>query len=94
MFDDYLKLAIWNKVAENSKGYGGILVLLKEKEDRHIQLTKEYANEQYLWFKISENENHIRIATCYFALQVSKTYKNKGLDSKDPYPALKQDIVA
>ena len=36
---------------------------------------------------------HIRIATCYFSPQVSKTYKNKGLDSKDPYAASKQDIV-
>ena len=54
---------------------------------------KEDENKQYLWFKISENENHIRIAACYFAPQVSKTYKNKGLDSKDPYAALKQDIA-
>jgi len=50
---------------------------------------KEDANKQYLWFKISENENHIRIATCYFSPQVSKTYKNKGLDSKDLYTTLK-----
>jgi len=27
-----------------------------------------------------------------FSPQVSKTYKNKGLDSKGPYAALKQDI--
>lgn len=48
MFDGYLKLAIWNKVAENGKGYGGILVLVKEKEGHHIQLIKEDVNKQYL----------------------------------------------
>ena len=67
----------------------GILVLMKEKESHHIQLIKEDENKQYLWLKISENEKHIRIATCYFAPQVSKTYKNKGLDNKDPYVAFK-----
>ena len=70
VFDGYLKLAVWNKVAENGKGYGGILVLVKEKEGCHIQLMKEDAYKQYLWFKISEDENHIRIAACYFAPQV------------------------
>ena len=55
---------------------------------------KEDTNKQYLWFDITENENDIRIATCYFGPQVSKTYKNKGLDNKDPYAALKQDIAA
>ena len=93
MFDGYLKLAVWKKVAENDKGYGVMLVLVKEKEGCHIQLLKEDANKQYLWLKISENENHIRIEACYFAPQVSKTYKNKGLDNKDRYAVLKQDIV-
>ena len=32
MFDDYLKLEIWNEETENGKGYGGILVLVKEKK--------------------------------------------------------------
>ena len=31
VFDGYLKLSVWNKVAENGKGYRGILVLVKEK---------------------------------------------------------------
>lgn len=73
--------------------YGGIQVLVKEKEGHHIQLIKEDANKKYLWLKISKNENHIRIAGCYFAPQVSKTYKNKGLNNKDPYATLKQDIA-
>jgi len=93
VFDSYLKLAFWNKVAEKGKEYGGILVLVKEKEGCHIQLIEEDANKQYLWLKTSENENHIRIAACYFAPHVSKTYKNKGLDSKDLYATLKQDIA-
>ena len=93
VFDSYLKLAVWNKVAENGKGYGGILVLVKEKEGCHIQLMKEDENKQYLWFKISENENHIRITACYFSPQFSKTYKNKGLDIKDPYAALEKHIA-
>lgn len=69
MFDGYLKLAVWNKATKNGKGYGGILVLVKEKEGRHIQFVNEDTNKQYLWFKITENENHIRIAACYFAPQ-------------------------
>ena len=70
------------------------MVLVKEKEVHHIQLVKEDTTKQYLWFKITENENDIRIEACYFAPQVSKTCKNKGLDSKDPYAILKQDIAA
>ena len=93
LVDSYLKLVLWNKVAENGKGYGGILVLVKKKEGHHIQLIKKDAKKQYLWLKISENQNHIRIATCYFSPQVSKTYKNKELDKKALYSALKQDIL-
>ena len=79
VFDDYLKLVVWKKVAENDKGYGGILVLVKEKEGRHIQLMKEDANKQYLWFKISENENHIRIAMClFFPSSLKKLTKIRG----------------
>ena len=70
VFENYLKLSVWNKVAENGKGYGGILVWVKEKEGCHIQLMKEDANKQYLWFKIWENENQIRIKACYFSPQV------------------------
>ena len=40
-----------------------------------------------------EKGNHIRIATCYFAAQVSKIYKSRGLDHKDPFAALKTDIA-
>ena len=54
---------------------------------------KEYENKQYLWFKISKNENRIRIETCFFTPQVSKTYKNEGLDM-DLYATLKQYIGA
>ena len=60
---------------------------MKEKEGRHIQLVKEDTNKQYLWFNIIENESDIRIVACYFVPQVSKTYKNKGLDNKDLYAA-------
>ena len=70
-----MKLVVWNNVAENGKGHGGIMVLVKKKEDRSIQLEKEDPNKQFIWFKISENGNDIRIAACYFAPQVSKIYK-------------------
>ena len=72
IFNGYLKLAVWNKVAKNGKEYGGISVLVKGKEGHHIQLMKEDENKQYLWFKILENENQIRIVACYFSPQVSK----------------------
>ena len=36
----------------------------------------------------------IRIAACYFALQVSKTYKGGGLNHKDSFETLKSDIAA
>ena len=61
-----------------------IMVLVREKED---------PNKQFVWLNISENGNHIRIAACYFALQVSKIYKSIGLDHKDPFAALKEDIA-
>jgi hypothetical protein len=39
VFDGYLKLAVWNKVAENGKGYGGIHSFSEEKRKVvHIQL--------------------------------------------------------
>lgn len=72
---------------------GGIMVLVREKEGNLIQLEKEDSNKQFIWFKISENGNHIRIAACYFAPQVSKIYKGRGLDHKDPFAALKVDIA-
>ena len=84
---------MWNKAAGNGKGHGGIMVLVREKEGRFIQLEKEDPNKQFVWLKISENGNHIRIAACYFAPQVSKIYKNRGLDHKDPFAALKTDIA-
>lgn len=37
-------------------------------------------------------DNIERITTHNFTPQVSKAYKNKGLDRKDPYADLKQDI--
>ena len=76
MFDGYLKLVVWNEAVENGKGYGGLLVLVKEKEGCHIQFVKEDTNKQYLWFKITKNENYIKIATCYFGpLQYQKLTK-------------------
>ena len=65
-----MKFAVWNKAAENGKGHGGIMVLVKKKVDRCIQLEKEDSNKQFLWFKISENGKVSRIAACYFAPQV------------------------
>ena len=82
-------MAMWNKVVGNGKGHKGIIVLAREKEGHFIQLEKEDSNKQFVWFKISENGNYIRITTCYFASQVSKIYKGKGLDHKDPFPTLK-----
>lgn len=83
-------MVVWNKATGNGKRLGGIMVLIRKKEGR--QLEKEDSNKQFIWFKISENGNHIRIATCYFAPQVSKIYKGRGLDHKDPFAALKEDI--
>ena len=40
-----MKLAIWNKAEENGKGHGGIMVLVKKKVDRFIQLGKEDSNK-------------------------------------------------
>ena len=93
LFEGYWKIAVWNKAAGNGKGHGGIMVLVREKEGRFIQLEKEDPNKQFVWLKISENGNHIRIAACYFAPQVSKIYKSRGLDHKDPFAALKTDIA-
>jgi hypothetical protein len=39
-FEGYTKFTIWNEVAGNGKGYGGILVLIKEAWGRNIQLEK------------------------------------------------------
>jgi hypothetical protein len=69
------------------------MVLVREKEGHFIQLEKEDPNKQFVWLKISENGNHIRIAACYFALQISKIYKSRGLDHKDPFAALKTYIA-
>jgi len=88
-----MKLAIMNKATKNGKGHGGIMVLVKKKVDRCIQLEKEDSNKQFIWFKISENGNVIKIAAYYFAPQVSKFYKRRGLDRKDPFAALKNDIA-
>ena len=63
-------MAVWNKAAGNGKGHEGIMVLVRGKEGHLIQLEKEDSNKQFIWFKISENGNHIRIAACYFASQV------------------------
>ena len=51
------------------------------------------SNKQFIWFKISENGNAIRIAACYVVPQVSKIYKRRAFDHKDPFAALKNDIA-
>jgi len=38
VFEGYLKMAVWNKAAENGKGHRGIMVLVREKKGRLIQL--------------------------------------------------------
>ena len=63
------------------------------KEGRLIQLEKEDSNKQFIWFKILGNGNHIRIVACYFVSQVSKIYKGRGLDHKDPFASLKVFIA-
>ena len=40
-----------------------------------------------------ENGNIIRIPACYFAPQVSKNYKGNGLNHKDPFATLKNDLA-
>ena len=80
-----------NRERLGTRGYHG---LSKGKKGRLIQLEKEDSNKQFIWFKISENENIIRIAACYFAPQVSKTYKGRGLNHKDPFATLKNNIAA
>jgi exonuclease III len=83
-------MAVWKKAAENGKGHGGIMVLVRKKKGRFIQLEREDSNKQFIWFKISENGNTIRIAACYFPPQVSKTYKSRGFDHKYPFCSLKK----
>jgi exonuclease III len=53
LFEGYWKIAVWNKTAGNGKGHGGIMVLVREKEGRFIQLEKEDPNKQFVWLKIS-----------------------------------------
>jgi hypothetical protein len=53
MFEEYVKMAVWNKEAENGKGHRGIMVLVKKKKGHLIQLEREDLNKQYIWFKIS-----------------------------------------
>ena len=69
------------------------MVLVREKYGRFIRLEKSDPNKQFAQLKISENGNHIRIAVCYFVPQVSKIYRSRGLDHKDPFAALKTDIA-
>ena len=73
-------MAMWNKAAENGKGHGGIMVLVKKKKGRLIQLEREDLNKQYIWFEISENGNIIRI----FLHKFQKPTKVGGLITKTP----------
>lgn len=56
LFEGYLKMTMWNKVVRNGKGHEGIMVLVREKEGRIIQLEREDPNEQFLLFKISKKD--------------------------------------
>jgi hypothetical protein len=75
MFEEYVKMVVWNKEAKNGKG---------NKKGHLIQLEREDLNKQYIWFKISENGNIIRITTCYFAPHFQKLTKVGGLITKTP----------
>jgi carbohydrate-selective porin OprB len=48
MFEEYVKMAVWNKAAENGKGHGGIMVLVKKKKGHLIQLEREDSNKQFI----------------------------------------------
>ena len=48
LFEGYWKLAVWNEAAGNGKGHGGIMVLVKEREGRAIQLEKTDSNKQFI----------------------------------------------
>ena len=41
LFEGYWKIAVWNKATRNGKGHEGIMVLVREKDGRLIQLEKE-----------------------------------------------------
>jgi hypothetical protein len=84
VFEEYVKMVVWKKAVENGKGHEGIMALVKKKKGHLIQLEREDLNKQFIWFRISENGNIIRIAAQYFAPQVSKTYKIGGLTTKTP----------
>ena len=61
LFEKYMKLAVWNKATENGKGHEGIMVLVKKKIDRCIQLKKEDSNKQFIWFKIKKMEMSLEL---------------------------------
>ena len=48
MFEEYVKMAVWNKAAKNGKGHRGIMVLVKKKKGRLIQLEREDSNKQFI----------------------------------------------
>jgi hypothetical protein len=73
LFEGYWKIAVWNKVAGNGKGHGGIMVLVREKEGRFIKQEKEDPNKQFVSLKISEKGNHIRIVVVLFC---AASFKN------------------
>jgi exonuclease III len=70
LFEGYVKMTVWNRAAENGKGQGGIMILVRKKEGRLIQFEGEDSNKQFTWFKILENGNTVTIATCYVSPQV------------------------
>jgi hypothetical protein len=37
LFEQYVKMAVWNKETKNDKGHGGIMVLVRKKKGRLIQ---------------------------------------------------------
>lgn len=70
MFEGHVKMTMWNKAMGNGKGNEGIMVLVRETKGCINQLEREDSNKQFLWLKICENDNIIRIVACYFAPEV------------------------
>lgn len=58
-----------------------------------MKVEKEDTNKQFIWLNITDKKVTFRLVSCYFAPKTSKFYKMTNLD-KDPYAALKIDIVA
>jgi hypothetical protein len=71
-------MTVWNKAVENGKGHGGMMVLMRKKKGRLIQLEREDSNKQFIWFKISELQHVI------LPLKFQKLTKVGRLTTKTP----------